>query len=305
MARHAERAAAVPLLTPSTRFERLAGDGVTLHVARAGVGQPVVLLHGFPEHWYSWRRQIPPLAAAGYSVSAPDLRGFNLSDAPSRVEDYRIEHLVADVVALVRGSGQGRAHIVGHDWGGLVAWFVAALRPDLTATLTIMNAPHPTIYRRQVWRTLQFGRSAYVPFFLTPRLPEWLLSVGGGWMIRQMFLRAAARRDAFTEDELDTLVAASLRPGALTAGLNYYRANVGRMMDGAPLPRIPAPTLVVWGDRDPALGAGLLGGLEEFTTSLQILRLPDVGHWVQAEAPEALTGALLGHFSKVSLMAPT
>jgi pimeloyl-ACP methyl ester carboxylesterase len=304
VAGYAERPTAVPLLT-AISFEYLPGDGVRLHVARAGVGPLVVLLHGFPEHWYSWRRQIPALASAGYSVLAPDLRGFNRSDAPVGIDGYRIERLVADVTALVRASGHDRAHIVGHDWGGLVAWFVAATRPDMTATLTIVNAPHPTLYRRQLWRTLQFARSAYVPFFLTPRLPEWLLSAGDGWMIRQMFLRGSARPGAFPREELDTHVAAALRPGALTAGLNYYRANVGRVTSGAPLPRIQAPTLVVWGERDPALGIGLLEGLETLTSSLHIVRLPDVGHWVQTEAPEALAEAIRRHISTGSLRPST
>lgn len=295
MAGYAKCPTAVPVLTPLVRFERLTGDGVTLHVARAGTGPPMILLHGFPEHWLSWRRQIPVLAAAGFSVLAPDLRGFNLSDKPAGLDSYRVERLVADVVALVRGCGPGRAHIVGHDWGGLVAWFVAATRPDVTETLTIVNAPHPTIYRDRVWRSAQAFRSAYVPFFLLPRLPEWILSAGHGWMIRQMFLRAAARPDAFDESELDALVTAALRPGALTAGLNYYRANIQRVLHRAPLPQVQTPTLVVWGERDPALGTSLLSGLDTVTTSLRIVRLPGIGHWVATEAPDALTDAVLQH----------
>ncbi|MEQ1760983.1 MAG: alpha/beta hydrolase [Vicinamibacterales bacterium] len=272
-------------------------DRIRLHVVREGTGPPVILLHGFPEFWYSWRNQIAPLAAAGYAVSAPDMRGFNLSDKPQGVEHYAIDHLVADVAALVEATGLPRAHIVGHDWGGLVAWFVAARRPDIVDTLSIINAPHPTIYGRGLWRTRQWFKSFYVPVFMTPWLAEVLISAGGYFLLRQMFTRGAGRRGVFSDQDMARYVEAAARPGALTSGLNYYRANARLGFRAEPLPRIDSPTLVIWGERDPALGVELLNGLDEMVSDLRIERLPGVGHWVQSEAPDAVTALLLSHFA--------
>ena len=273
----------------------LSSDGTRLHVVRAGVGPPVILLHGFPEFSYSWRHQIAPLAAAGFSVLAPDMRGFNLSDKPRGADAYQIDRLVDDVAALVAASGHPRAHIVGHDWGGLVAWFFAARRPELVSTLSIINAPHPTIYGRVLWRSRQWMKSAYVPVFMTPWLAAPLLSAAGYFLLKQMFLRGAARKGVFSSDDLSRYVEAAARPGALTAGLNYYRANARLGFAAATIPRITAPTLVIWGERDPALGIELLSGLDEMVDDLRIERLPGVGHWVQSEAPERVTSLLLSH----------
>lgn len=270
-------------------------DGIRLHVMRTGAGPPAILLHGFPEFWYSWHRQMGPLAAAGLSVLAPDMRGFNLSDKPADVASYAVERLVADVASLVAATGHPDAHIVGHDWGGLVAWFFAAYRPAMTRTLTIINAPHPTIYRRMLWRSGQWRKSAYVPVFMLPGVPERLLSAGGHFLLRQMFLRGAAHPEAFTDADLERYVEAASRPGALTGGLNYYRANARLGWDATILPNIMAPTLVVWGERDPALGVSLLSGLDRLVANLRVVRLPDVGHWVQHEAPGQLTDLLLSH----------
>jgi len=270
-------------------------DGVRLHVVRTGTGPPIILLHGFPEFWYSWRHQIEPLAAAGFSVLAPDMRGFNLSDKPREAADYRIECLLNDVAALVAASGHPRAHIVGHDWGGLVAWVFAALRPDLTCTLSILNAPHPTIYSRVLWRTRQWFKSAYVPVFMTPWLAAPLLSAAHYFLLRQMLVRGAGRPHVFSPEELARYVEAASLPGALVSGLNYYRANARLGLNAAALPRIAAPTLVIWGERDPALGVELLSGLDEMVSDLRIERLPGVGHWVQSEAPERVTTLLHEH----------
>ncbi len=273
----------------------VAADGVHLHVVRDGSGPAVVLLHGFPEFWYSWRHQIPPLAAAGFSVLAPDMRGFNRSDKPLGTGAYKMARLVNDVAAMVAASGQPRVHLVGHDWGGMVAWFVAATRPDLVDRLVIVNAPHPTIYRRRLWRTGQWLKSAYVPFFMLPGLTVPLLSAWRYFLLRQMFVQGAGRAGVFSDDTLSRYVAAASQPGALRAGLTYYRANARLGLAATSLPRIDAPTLVVWGERDPALGTGLLNGLDEMVRNLRVERLAGVGHWVQSEAPERLTHLLLSH----------
>jgi pimeloyl-ACP methyl ester carboxylesterase len=276
------------------RHERVKSDGVVLHVAVAGDGPPVVLLHGFPENWRSWHRQFDPLVRAGFSVWAPDLRGYNLSDKPAAREAYHLRHLVADAAAIVRATRYPRAHIGGHDWGGVVAWIFADRYPDLVHKLVIFNAPHPKIYFEKVWRPAQMLRSWYVVFFLLPWLPERTMSARNFALVRKVFKRAPARRGAFSEDDIEQYVQALSLPGALTAALNYYRANV--RSDAIALgrsARIAADTLVIWGERDPALTVGLLDGLEIVAPRVQVHRIPDAGHYVQNEAPQEVNQILM------------
>ena len=276
------------------RHERIKGDGVELHVARAGEGPPAILLHGFPENWRSWQRQIPALVRAGFSVWAPDLRGYNLSDIPPGREAYRLEHLVADVAALVHASGASRAHIVGHDWGGIIAWSFAAAHPGLVDKLVILNAPHLDIYAEKARRFPQMLRSWYVLFFQIPWLPEKLLAANRYGAIRRMFRREPARPNAFSREDIAHFVAAISKPGALTAGLDYYRANIGLgKLRRAPVKPIEAPTLVIWGERDPALGVELLEGLERVAPRVRVHRIPDASHWVQNEAPGEVNRVLI------------
>ena len=273
--------------------ERIRGDGLSLHVARAGSGPAVVLLHGFPENWRSWTHQIHALASAGFSVLAPDLRGYNESDRPAHRSAYHLRHLVADVVALVQATGQVRAHIAGHDWGGIVAWTFGGAHPDLLDRLVILNAPHLDLYFQCVRRpSRQWLRSWYTLFFRVPRLPEFALAA---WSFRA--LRAELRRSteapAFSDEEVDAYMTALARPGALTAALNWYRENAAAdAIHLARSARIAAPTLVIWGERDPALGVELLDGLERVAPDVRVLRLPRVGHWVQNEAPDVVNRAM-------------
>jgi epoxide hydrolase 4 len=279
------------------RHVRVEADGVELHIAAAGDGPPVVLLHGFPENWRSWRRQFDPLVRAGFSVWAPDLRGYNLSDKPPAREAYHLRHLVADVAAIVRATGYPRAHIGGHDWGGIIAWIFAGRQPDLVDKLVIFNAPHPKIYFEKVRRPAQMLRSWYVLFFLLPGLPERTMSARNFAVVRDMFKRRPARRGAFSDDDIEQYVQALSLPGALTAGLNYYRANV--RLDALALgrsARIAADTLVIWGERDPALTTALLDGLETVAPRVHVHRIADAGHWVQNEAPQEVNRILLDFF---------
>jgi pimeloyl-ACP methyl ester carboxylesterase len=278
------------------RHERIKADGVELHVARAGRGPAVILLHGFPENWRSWQRQIPALVHAGFSVGVPDLRGYNLSDIPPGRDAYRLEHLVADVAALVHAMGEprSRAHIVGHDWGGIIAWAFASQHPEMVDKLVILNAPHLDIYARRVRRLPQMLRSWYVMFFQLPWLPEKLLAANRYGAIRKIFRRSPARAGAFSREESAQYVEGMSKPGALTAALNYYRANFSfKMFRRAPMNRIEAPTLVIWGELDSALGVELLDGLERVVPGVQIHRIPDASHWVQNEAPGEVNRALI------------
>jgi epoxide hydrolase 4 len=277
----------------AVRHQRVRGDGLDLHVAIAGEGAPVILLHGFPENWRAWRKQIGALVDGGLSVWMPDMRGYNWSDRPLAREAYHLRHLVADVAALVDATGCPRAHIGGHDWGGIVAWTFAGYHPERVDRLVICNAPHLRIYLAKVRSPPQLFKSWYVLFFQLPRLPELALSLRDFGAVRDMFTRMPARPGAFTPEDVDAYAQALSAPGALTAALNYYRAN---RSDGIRLARsatVGADTLVLWGERDPALAVALLEGLEHVAPHVQIRRYPDVGHWIQNEAPDEVNRALL------------
>jgi pimeloyl-ACP methyl ester carboxylesterase len=275
----------------------IGNGGVTLQceVTGSGSGPAVVLLHGFPENHASWRHQVPALAAAGLTVLAPDLRGYGESDAPHEVAAYAPDVLISDVAAIVRASGRPRAHIVGHDWGGMLAWWFAAAHPELTDRLVIMNSPHPGIFRRRVRRPPQLLRSWYAAFFQLPALPELSLRAFDFAALRRLFRTTTAQRGVFSEAQIDAYAAALARPGRLRGALNYYRAVV-RHGARAPRPvRTDAQTLIIWGEQDVALTIGLLDGVERYAPNVRVERLPGAGHWVQNEAPDQVN-ALLTEF---------
>jgi pimeloyl-ACP methyl ester carboxylesterase len=266
-------------------------NGVRLHVVEAGVGPLVVLLHGFPEFWYSWHHQIPFLARSGFRVLAPDLRGYNLSDKPAGLDAYRLPVLVEDVVGLIRSTGLGKAIVIGHDWGGVIAWQLAMSRPDCVERLIILNAPHPALYQRELRTLSQLLKSWYVFWFGVPWLPE-LLCRWHNFALLDKALTGFSMRDLALHHR------ALRRPGALTAALSWYRAMLrSRRLGIRPSwTRIGSPVLVIWGERDHYLGIRLLDGLDEWAPKVQIERLPRAGHCVQAEALEAVNAALVRFF---------
>jgi pimeloyl-ACP methyl ester carboxylesterase len=270
-------------------------NGVRLHYAEAGHGPPVVLLHGFPDFWYGWRRQIPALAEAGYRVIAPDLRGYNLSEKPKGMKEYRLEALAEDVAALIRSVGAGPAAVAGHDWGGVIAWRLPMLHPELVEKLIVLNAPHPGTWLREVWKPRQLLRSGYQLFFQIPRLPEAWIRANDFAVLRAVLKHDPARRDAFTGEDIGYYVEAMARPGALTASLNYYRANARRN----PLPLLRSfrptdtPTLLIWGMKDRYLGPWFTEGLETWAPRLRVERLPDASHWVTADEPVRVNRLIL------------
>jgi pimeloyl-ACP methyl ester carboxylesterase len=284
-------------------------NGVDLHYVRvdpdpadvdAATEPPlVVLLHGFPECWYAWRGQLDPLAAAGYRVIAPDLRGYGGSSTPDGVDSYRIEELVADVRGLVAHLGYARTDLVGHDWGGLIAWEAAIEEPDLLRHLAVLNAPHPDLFRETARRSpRQLLRSWYALAFQVPWLPEQALQANDFAVLERVFRDATPA--AFSEADVQRYRAALAPDGAVTAALNYYRAQfreqlgeelrglLGRGRDGT----VRVPTLVIWGERDRALGVELLDGLDSYVPDLRVERLPEATHWVQADEPERVTALL-------------
>ena len=287
------------------------GD-VRLHFVEAGAGgdgvdRPlVVLLHGFPEFWYSWRHQIPALAAAGFRVVAPDLRGYNLSGKPRGVERYRIDLLALDVERLIRRCGAARAVVAGNDWGGAVAWTFAMRYPQMVERLVVANAPHPARFFRALRTARQLRKSWYMFFFQLPWLPEAWLRAGHYAALRQSFRSAEIRPGAFTAADVDRYVEAIARPGALTAAINYYRAlfrqNPRRVQ--ASLRRIEAPVLVIWGERDRYLGAELAEPEGEWVPNARVERLPRASHWVQLDEPERFNSLLLEFLADVTPAPP-
>lgn len=289
----------------STR--RVEANGQTFAIDEAGEGDAVALcLHGFPECRYSWRFQLPALAAAGWRAVAPDLRGYGDSSRPADRDAYRIEHLVADAATLFDALGARRRLLVGHDWGAMIAWNFAMARTRPLDGLVAMNVPHPAVFRhvlRHSWA--QRGRSWYVGFFQLPWLPEALLTAGRARAVAQSFRGMAVNKAAFPPDVLEHYRRNALRPGAMTAMLNYYRANfAGLSRDAAPSLIIEVPTLMIWGEEDTALGLELTEGYEPYVADFTLERLPGVSHWVQQEAPDAVNARLLAWLGRRGLAGP-
>ncbi len=265
-------------------------DDIRLHVILAGPedGPLAVLLHGFPENWYSWRHQIPLLVDLGYHVVVPDQRGYNLSDKPLGVAAYQTDHLVSDVLGLLRALGREKATLIGHDWGGVVAWRFAMELPHAVERLVVMNAPHPQVYARELrsgWD--QRLRSWYALFFQLPCLPEVLLSFAPRKTAEVFFSRTATRTSAFEEQDLARMASALAQPGALHAMLNWYRAAL-QFPTATPPRRVEAPTLLLWGEDDVALSKALTFNLTEWVPQIQVRYILNCGHWVQNEAPDAV-----------------
>lgn len=279
------------------REREFRGDGITLRGRESGSGPAVLLLHGFPDLGWGWRHQAPALAAAGFRVLVPDLRGYGRSDRPQGVCAYALDRLVADIAALLAAEAEPVAAVAGHDWGGVIAWAVAARHPRLLHRLIILNAPHGALYRRELRRNpRQLLRSWYVAFNQLPFLPEVLLRARACAAIRGVLGRTETGERMAGREELEPYVDAFSRDGALTAALNYYRAAArdfvaGRF--GTGMSRIHAPTLVIWGDRDPYLDARLLEGLDEWVDDVAIQRLPHAGHFVHWQDPGTVNELML------------
>ncbi|MBK9966255.1 MAG: alpha/beta hydrolase [Holophagales bacterium] len=275
----------------------MVGD-LRLHWVEAGRGPLVLLLHGFPEHWLAWRHQIPALAAAGFRAVAPDLRGYNLSAKPAGVSSYRMEHLAGDVARLVRHLGYERTHLVGHDWGGAIAWCVPALHPGLVDRLAILNAPHPILFRKKLATLAQARRSSYVFFFQIPYFPERSLLGHRAGFLKRMLRRDPTTPGAFSPAEIEAYREAFLQPGAAKAAINYYRAafRSGTRIPGLRRSLDAVPTLVLWGEGDRYLGPELLDGLEALVPDLRLVRIPGASHWLPADAADQVNGELIAHF---------
>jgi pimeloyl-ACP methyl ester carboxylesterase len=277
-------------------------NDVELEVSVTNVGGEkglALLLHGFPELAFSWRHQIPALAAAGYEVWAPNLRGYGRSSRPPKVSDYSMDRLLADVGALIDASGHDKVTLVGHDWGAAQAWMFAIRRVRPLERLVIMNVPHPAGMRRELRTFRQLRKSWYILFFQIPWLPEKLLCARDARAVGDAFVKMAVDKSRFPAEVTDVYRQAARRPGAMRAMVNYYRAALraavreGRAAAAEALPVIETPTLMVWGLEDTALSKETTEGTDEHVADLTMRFLPGVSHWVQQEAPEVVNAMLL------------
>lgn len=277
-----------------TRREAVVNN-VRLHWMEAGPGPPVLLLHGFPEHGWEWRHQLPALAAAGFRAVAPDLRGYNLSEKPSGVKSYRIERLVEDVRGLIRTMGAERAHVVGHDWGGVIAWWMGMLAPEQVDRLVVINAPHPDALRREMRNPAQVLRLWYAASFQIPLLPEAAFRRNDFALIEQMLRKSSIRPGAFSDEDIRRYREGAARPGAITAMLNYYRAAARH--PHPPTRTLTRPTMLVWGERDQALTTNLAERLDGWVPGIRVERLPQATHWVPEEYPDEVNRLLIDFLS--------
>lgn len=272
---------------------------VRLHVAEAKPAALtddtplVVFLHGFPEFWWSWRHQLTAMRAAGYWAVAPDMRGYGRSDKPWDVGAYEVEKLAGDVAGLVRALGRRRAFVVGHDWGGAVAWVFAQEHGDMLVRLAVLNCPHPLQMQEGLRTPRQLAKSWYMFFFQLPMVPELSVAARDYEIVRKTL-----GRDGVSAEEIERYVEALRTPGVVRSALNYYRAVIRRLASGR-VPRarvIDRPTLMIWGDRDRFLGAELAEPPARFVPDARTVHLPEATHWVQRDAPERVSALLVEHF---------
>jgi len=271
-------------------------NGVRLHYASAGDGPLILFVHGFPEFWYAWRRQISEFGR-DYLAVAPDTRGFNLSSKPGAVDQYHVKFLIKDLRALARHLGHEKFVLVAHDWGGATAWALAIAHPDCIEKLIIINSPHPAIFARELAHNrAQQEASQYMRFFRTADA-EAKLSRDNFAMLEKFAFGLGSGKKLFDEETLGRYREAWSQPSALTGGLNYYRASrlepplPGGTLDLSGLDPsrfvVNVPTLVIWGERDTALLTGNLEGLDQYVPDLTIRRIPEASHWIVHErSPE-------------------
>lgn len=265
-------------------------NGITLNLVDAGAGEPVLLLHGFPDSSRLWRHQMPALVAAGYRVIAPDQRGFGASDKPEGTAQYAMQTLVADALGVLDACGIGRAHVVGHDWGAAVAWSLGMFVPQRVTTLAALSVSHPGTYFGSI---AQYAKSWYMLLFQFAGIAERIITQDD-WRLFRAWTAGAKDAEAYIRD--------LGRPGALTAALNWYRANAtpatmfglgGRRA----APPVQAPTLGIWGAHDPYCGeSGFVDPQGTVAGPYRYERIEDAGHWLPLDQPERVTSLLLGHF---------
>ncbi len=284
------------LPTPHTRF--VEANGQTFAIDEMGDGDTLALcLHGFPESRHSWRDQLPLLAKLGYTAWAPDLRGYGDTSRPKGVRHYLLDVLCDDVAALIDASGKDKVVLIAHDWGGAIAWsfVIQKLRP--LDKFIVMNLPHPQkMQERMKQGSIQLLRSWYIFFFQIPWLPEFMMKLGKARFIRQAFLGMAIDKRRFPKEVLDHYADNAMKPGAMTAMVNYYRGLIrgggSQRMKGKDYGIVEVPTLMIWGEQDTALDISTTHNTDELVKDFTIRYVPNVSHWVQQEAPEVVNAIM-------------
>ena len=270
-------------------------NGIRLHTVMAGPqsGIPVILLHGFPDYWRGWLKQIPALVEAGCRVIVPDQRGYNLSDKPKGVKSYEVYTLVEDTIGLIDALGYEKVNLVGHDWGAVVAWVLANKYPERLHRLSIMNVPHPAVMKRFLQRDLeQLRRSWYVFFFQLPWLPEAGMR-RDNWRGAEYALRGSGKIHTFTNEDIEKYKEAWSRPGAMTAMINWYRAALQYQPPLPKDPRIKVPTLMMWGMKDFALSHRMARPSMDYVDEGNLIFFPEATHWVQRDAADEVNHYLV------------
>ncbi|MCC6420523.1 MAG: alpha/beta hydrolase [Gemmataceae bacterium] len=265
-----------------------------MHYVTAGKGETVLMLHGFPELWYSWRHQITALASS-YRVVVPDQRGYNETESRG---PFDTDTLQADVLALLNHLGETQVHVVAHDWGGAIAWLLAIEHPQTVRSLAVCNLPHPALFAKALRRNpRQWLRSWYILFFQLPWLPERLLAWRDYHQLARMLINDC-RPGTFTREDVKTFLNAWRRQG-LGGGIDWYRAAVRHPRPlPKPVPPVVAPTVLIWGEDDVALGKELTYGTAEYVPDLAVHYLPNTSHWVQQEEPERVNEILCEHLAR-------
>jgi pimeloyl-ACP methyl ester carboxylesterase len=273
------------VLEGSWQHAYITTNGVKLHYVTQGEGDLMLMLHGFPEFWYSWRHQIPEFAK-DYKVVALDLRGYNDSDKPADKSAYVMDEFILDVEGVIKGLGYDKCILVGHDWGGAIAWNFAYAHPEMVERLIILNLPHPAKFAEGIRNPQQLLRSSYMFFFQIPWLPEFLIQSSDYQPIETAIKGMAVNKSAFSKEDLEAYKDAAAKRGAMTATLNYYRNIFQQRMTSQDWSVLEVPTLMIWGEKDTALGKELTYGTEAYVRDFQIKYIPDCSHWVQQEKPE-------------------
>jgi pimeloyl-ACP methyl ester carboxylesterase len=279
---------------PLIRTAFVEANGITFEVDQCGDGPKfALLLHGFPESKSSWRHQLPMLAELGYTAWAPNMRGYGRSSRPVGIASYHIDHLIADVAALIGLAKAQSTLLIGHDWGGAIAWIFAIRKTRPLDRLIVMNVPHPACFARELRRPAQLWKSRYAFFFQLPWLPEKWLGAHQADAVRRIFVDMAVDKTRFPREVTDEYRRNAQEPGALTAMINYYRAafRAGAAMN--PQPNIvDISTLVLWGEVDTVLDRATTNGTDHYVTDLTLRYLPGVSHFVQQEAPETVNALI-------------
>ncbi|MBF2004979.1 alpha/beta fold hydrolase [Chlorogloeopsis fritschii PCC 9212] len=260
-------------------------NGVKLHYVTQGEGPLMLMLHGFPEFWYSWRHQIPEFAKY-FKVVAVDLRGYNDSDKPKEQSAYVMDEFIKDVKGLIKGLGYEKCVLVGHDWGGAIAWCFTYAHPEMVEKLIVLNIPHPAKFSEGLRTPQQLLKSSYMFLFQLPWLPEVLIQSADYQAIETALKGMAVNKSTFTQADIDAYKDAAAKRGALTAMLNYYRNIFQQRLLNPSWGVLEVPTLMIWGEKDTALGKELSYGTEAYVRDLQIRYIPNCSHWVQQEKPE-------------------